>query len=290
MSFSEVVFVVLALLVILFLARSIKIVPQSENWLVERLGKFDRKLGAGLHLVVPFFENVSPNHKIPILERQIDKEKLHSITRDNVSIEISLAILYRVVDSSKYAYRIYNIDSAIHAIVTGTVRNVIGKTDFDGVQSNRRHLSDEIESELANVSDEWGIKLTRVEIVKVEVDEATHHAMQKQLNSERERRATVTKAEGDKQAVQLESDAKLYAAQKQADAKRILADAEAYAVDVVSKAIADGGSTAVEFEIKKIQAKAIQELSKGSNAKIVLLPSDTLSGLSGTISKIVDKL
>ena len=114
--------------------------------------------------------------------------------------------------------------------------------------------------------------------------------MQIQLNAERVRRGTVTEAEGIKQATQLQADAKLYSAQKEAEAKRILADAEAYAVNAVAKAISDGGSSAVEFEVKKIQANAIQELSKGNNSKIVLVPSDVLSSLSGTIGKIASKL
>jgi regulator of protease activity HflC (stomatin/prohibitin superfamily) len=290
MDFSNFTYIFFAVLIIVSLKSSIKMVPQSENWLVERLGKYNRKLEAGLHLVIPFFDSVNPNHKVPILERQIDTESLHAITKDNVSIEINLAILYRVIDASKYVYRIYDINSAIHTIVSGTVRNVIGITDLDGVQSNRRHVSEEIESELNAVSEEWGIKLTRVEIVNVNVDDATQKAMQLQLNSERERRSTVTAAEGQKQAVQLSADAQLYAAEREGQAKRVLADAEAYAVAVVSKAISSGGASAVEFEIKKIQAAAIQEISKGNNSKIIMLPSDVLSSLSGTLSRIIDKV
>jgi regulator of protease activity HflC (stomatin/prohibitin superfamily) len=129
-----------------------------------------------------------------------------------------------------------------------------------------------------------------VEITEVEVDEKTREAMQIQLNAERMRRGVVTQAEGEKQAIQLRADATLYESQKQAEAKKILADAEAYAVAAVSKAIRDGGNSAVEFEIKKIQASAIQELAKGTNTKLVILPSDVLSSLSGSITKITDKL
>ena len=142
---------------------------------------------------------------------------------------------------------------------------------------------------MQTVSDEWGIKLTRVEITEVDVDSATKEAMQVQLNAERKRRGQVTEAEGIKQATQLQADARLYSAEKEAAAKRILADAEAYAVTAVSKAIAEGGASAVEFEIKKIQAAAIQELSKGNNSKIIMLPSDVLSALSGTLGKIASK-
>lgn len=288
LSFSTIVYLAFLVLILFALKGSIKIVPQSENWLVERLGKYNRNLEAGLHLTIPFFESV--RYKVQIQERQLPPKPINAITQDNVTIEISLAVLYRITDASKTMYRIADVDAAILTIVNGTVRSVLGKTDLDGVQSNRRHLANEIETELQEVSEEWGVKLTRVEITEVDVDDETKSAMQQQLNAERKRRGSVTEAEGRKQATQLDADAKLYAAEKEAMAKKILADAEAYAVSSVSKAIADGGASAVEFEIKKIQALAIQELSKGTNSKIVLVPSDVLSSLSGTIGRIASKL
>ena len=114
--------------------------------------------------------------------------------------------------------------------------------------------------------------------------------MQIQLNAERIRRGTVTNAEGEKQAAQLRADADLYTAQKKAEATMVLADAEAYAVNAVSKAISNGGASAVEFEIRKIQAAAVKELAQGNNTKLIMLPSDVLSSLSGTIGKIIEKI
>ena len=287
-SFSSVIYLVLAVLIVTVLRSAIKIVPQSENWLVERLGKYNRKMEAGLHLLIPFFETVQ--HRVPIQERQLPPKPINAITLDNVTISISLAVLYRIADASKTMYRIADLKTGIKTIVNGTVRSVIGKTELDGVQSNRRHIAEEIESELQAVSDEWGIKLTRVEITEVEVDEQTKEAMQVQLNAERKRRGAVTEAEGIKQATQLQADARLYSAEKEALAKRILADAEAYAVAAVSKAISEGGASAIEFEVKKLQAQAVQSLAVGNNTKIVLVPSDVLSSLSGTIGKLASKL
>jgi regulator of protease activity HflC (stomatin/prohibitin superfamily) len=287
-SFSSIIYLILTLLVVLAIRSAIKIVPQSENWLVERLGKYNRKMEAGLHVLIPFFETVQ--HKVPIQERQLPPKPINAITLDNVTISISLAVLYRIADASKTMYRISNVDDAIMTIVNGTVRSVIGKTDLDGVQSNRRHLSDEIEEDLKAVSDEWGIVLTRVEILEVDVDSETKQAMQLQLNAERNRRALVREAEGKKQATELDADAQLYAAQKQAEAMKIRADAEAYAVNAVARAIASGGESAVAFEIKKLQAQAVQELSKGSNSKILLIPTDVLSSLSGTLGRLADRI
>lgn len=221
---------------------SIKIVPLSENWLVERLGKYNQNLDAGLHLTIPFFESV--RYKVQIQERQLPPKPINVITHDNVTI------------------------------VNGMVRSVLGKIDLDGVQSNRRHLANEIETELQEVSEEWGVKLTRVEITEVDVDDETKSAMQQQLNAERKRRGSVTEAEGRKRGHGKENSGR----------RRSLCSQFCF------KAIADGGASAVEFEIKKIQAHAIQELSKGTNSKIVLVPSDVLSSLSGTIGCIASKL
>jgi regulator of protease activity HflC (stomatin/prohibitin superfamily) len=288
LTFSNIVFIVLVALVVLTLKLGVNIVPQSENWLVERLGKFNRKLEAGLHLIIPFFESV--RYKVPIQERQLPPKPINAITLDNVTISVSLAVLYRIVDASKTMYRIANVDDAIMTIVNGTVRSVIGKTDLDGVQSNRRQLSDEIERDLQTVSEEWGILLTRVEILEVDVDPETKQAMQLQLNAERNRRALVREAEGKKQATELDADAQLYAANRQAEAMKVRADAEAYAVSAVAKAISEGGASAVEFEVRKLQAQAVQELSKGSNAKIVLLPSDVMNSLAGGLGGLVSRL
>lgn len=285
LSFSNIVFVFFVLLVLITLKLGVNIVPQSENWLVERLGKFNRKLEAGLHLIIPFFESV--RYRVSIQERQLPPKPINAITLDNVTISVSLAVLYRIVDASKSMYRIANVDDAIMTIVNGTVRSVIGKTDLDGVQSNRRQLSEEIERDLQSVSDEWGILLTRVEILEVDVDPQTKQAMQLQLNAERSRRALVREAEGKKQATELDAEAQLYAANKQAEALKIRADAEAYAVTAVAKAINDGGISAIEFEIRKLQALAVQELGKGNNAKIVLLPSDVMSSLSGGLAGLL---
>lgn len=288
LSFSTIIIFTLVIATVIVLKLAVKIVPQSENWIVERLGKYNRTLEAGLQLIIPFFESVK--FKVVVQETQLPPDPINAITHDNVSIAVRLAILYRIIDASRTKYRIENLELGIKTIINGTVRSVIGKTDLDGVQSNRRQLATEIETELQQVADEWGIKLTRVEITEVDVDEATKTAMQIQLNAERVRRGTVTEAEGRKQAVQLNADAELYKSQKEAEAKKILADAEAYAVTAVSRAISEGGASAVEFEIKKIQATAVKELAQGTNTKLILLPSDVLSSLSGTIGKISERL
>lgn len=283
---TTVVLSILAIcLFVIFL--SLKIVPQTENWLVERMGRYSRTLSAGVHIVTPFVDRIA--HKENILERQLPVKSVPSITKDNVQIEIKLAILYRVTDASRAWYRIKNIDQAIETIITGIVRSTIGNSDLDDVQSNRRVLSDTIEAEIQHVTEEWGIVLTRVEILDVEVDAETRTAMQLQLNAERTRRALVREAEGKKQAANLAADAELYTAQQQAQAQRVLADAQAYTVKTIAEAINNGGEAAINFDIKKIQAEAVKSLGTQPSTKMIILPSDLLETLSSVAGKLVLK-
>lgn len=284
----EIIAVALLALVVIFFFFGVNIVPQSQHYLVERLGRYNRTLEAGFHIIIPVVETV--RHKVDILERQLPTREIPAITLDNVTIEISLAILYRITEASKTMYRIQNVDQAIQTTVTGVVRSVLGKTDLDGVQSNRRHLSETIEDELRSVTTEWGIVLTRVEIIDVKVDDETKQAMQLQLNAERTRRALVRQAEGEREAAQLKADAELYAAKKQAEARMTLADADAYAVTAVAKAISGGGESAINFEVKKIQAEAIKALGAQPNSKLILLPSDLLDSLSSVATRLINKV
>jgi regulator of protease activity HflC (stomatin/prohibitin superfamily) len=277
-------FLVLAVVVLL---SAFKIVSQTDNLLIERLGKYHRSLAAGVHIIVPFIDRVA--HRESILERQLPAKKVPAFTKDNVQIEITLAILYRVTDASKAWYRIKNIDQAIETIIIGIVRSTIGASDLDQVQSNRSQLSTAIAIDIQHVTDEWGIHVTRVEIVDVEVDEATRTAMQRQLNAERNRRAIVTEAEGKRQAANLEADAGLYTAQQKAQAQRVLADAQAYAVQTVAQAINNNGESAINFDIKKIQADAISSLASQPGSKIVLLPADILETLTSVTTRLVSR-
>ena len=282
-----IVAIVLLAVVVMLLFWMIKIVPQTENWLVERLGRYSKTLSAGVHVIVPVFDRIA--HRENILERQLPVKDVPSITKDNVQIAIKLAIFYRVVDAGRAWYRIQNIDQAIETIITGIVRSTIGNSDLDDVQSNRRTLSATIEGEIKHFTEEWGIVLTRVEIVDVEVDAATRAAMQMQLNAERTRRAQVQEAEGKRQAANLAADAQLYTAQQQAQAQRVLAEAQAYAVQTVAEAINKGGEAAINFDIKKIQAEAIKTIGSQPGAKLVLLPTEVLDSLTSVAGRLLGK-
>ncbi len=255
---------------ILVLAQIVKIVPQSENWITERFGRYRTTLTPGLNFITPFIDRV--RHKISVLERQLPHLAQDAITKDNVTLQAEVAVFYRVIAPENSVYRIRDIDFAVSTTVAGLVRSEIGKIDLDEVQSNRSALNLEIRDHLAEATDEWGIQITRAEILDINLDAATRDAMLQQLNAERERRATVARAEGDKRARQLEADAELYTAQKLAEARRIQADADAYATETVAKAIENNGERAIQFEIAKQQVEAITAIGASENSKFVLVP------------------
>lgn len=307
----ELIAVFLVLLVAILWWFGVWRVNQSEQRVVERLGRYNRTLQPGLHIIIPFIERISATRSVT--ENLFEVKKLQPITLDNVKVDVELSILWRIVEAEKTVYRIGGVDrehtkqeklenilpgrsvtnsrveKAIEATVLGVVRSVIGRTELDGIQSNRSQIVEAVEEELRLVSEEWGIKITRVEITDITPDADTQRAMQLQINAERERRALVRQAEGRKEAAQLAADADLYTAQKQAEAKKTLAEAEAYAVSVVAKSIADGGAPAVEFEVKKIQAQAVESIGTNKSSKIVLLPSDVLDSFGKLASKFLNK-
>lgn len=226
--------------------------------------------------------------KLNILERQLPEKPHDVITKDNVTIVITNTIFFKIIDAAKASYRIQDLEGAINNAVTGTVRSIIGSIEFDEVQSHRDQINKKIKSSLEETCVDWGVDITRTEILDVDVDANTKKAMQQQINAERERRATVMKAEGEKKSAELRADAELYTAQKQADAKRLLADADAYTTTTIAKAINNEGSSAIQFEIQKRQVEAIGQLSSSDNAKIILLPNDIISALS-SIKNIFSK-
>lgn len=277
-SSTHIALLIATLLIIVVVRKSIKIVPQSENHTVERFGKYTRTLKAGLNFIIPFFDRIAK--ELSILERQLPEKPHDVITKDNVTIVITNTIFFRIVDAAKATYRIHDLDGAINNAVTGTVRSIIGSIEFDEVQSHRDQINKQIRDSLKETCADWGVDITRTEILDVGVDASTTKAMQQQINAERERRASVMAAEGRKKSIELEAEAKLYTAQKEAEAKRTLADADAYTTSTIAEAIKNGGDLAIQFEIQKRQVEAIGQLSTSPNSKIIILPNDIIQSLS----------
>lgn len=269
---GNLVILLLAGFILLCIYLGIRIVPQSQKFVVERFGRLRSVLGPGINFIVPFLDRVA--HKISILERQLPNASQDAITKDNVLVQIDTSVFYRILEPEKTVYRIRDVDGAISTTVAGIVRAEIGKMDLDEVQSNRSALIDAIKQSVEDAVDAWGIEVTRAEILDVNLDQATRDAMLQQLNAERARRAQVTEAEGQKRAVELNADAELYAAQQIAEARRIQADAEAYATRVVADAIAENGLEAAQYQIALKQVEAIAQVAQGPGSQTIVVPAD----------------
>ena len=286
--------VVLVAFAIVLAWNAIQVVPQSNVFVIERFGRYRRTLVAGLNFIVPILDRVA--HRVSIIERQLPTFRISVITRDNVEVDLDATVFFRVLEAEKSVYRIQEADQAILTAAQSIVRSAGGKLELDELQSSRQSMSDEIATNLQSAAEVWGLEITRTEIVDVVVDEQTKAAQRQQLNAERERRAMVAKAEGDKRALELAADAELYQAQQNAAAVRVTADADAYATRqkaaadaeqtrLLAEAIANDGQPAADFEIRKRQVEAIADLASASNAKTVVLPTQVV-GVLGALESI----
>lgn len=269
---GNIVILLLAGFIILCIYLGIRIVPQSQKFVVERFGRLRSVLGPGINFIIPFLDRVA--HKISILERQLPNANQDAITKDNVLVQVETSVFYRILEPEKTVYRIRDVDAAIATTVAGIVRAEIGKMDLDEVQSNRNQLIGEIKNSVEQAVDDWGIEVTRAELLDVNLDQATRDAMLQQLNAERARRAQVTEAEGRKRAVELNADAELYEAEKTAEARKILADAEAYATRAVAAAIAENGLEAAQYQIALKQVEALGKIAQGQGTQTIVVPAD----------------
>ena len=278
MTGGQIAILAVAFLIIITLFKAIRIVPQSQKFVVERFGRLRVVLGPGINFTVPFVDVVA--HKISILERQLPTAHQDAITTDNVLVKVETSVFYRITEPEKTVYRIKDVDAAIATTVAGIVRSEIGKMELDHVQSNRNELTTQIRAHVRAMVDDWGIEVTRAEILDVALDDATRHAMLQQLNAERARRAQVMEAEGNKRAVELNADAELYAAEQEAKARRVLADAEAYATGVIAGAIAANGLEAAQYQVALKQVEALTAVGKGEGKQMIIVPASALDAFA----------
>lgn len=274
LSGGALVTLLIAAFLILSVFLGVKIVPQSEKYVIERFGRLRAVLGPGINLIVPFIDQVA--HRVSILERQLPNSTQDAITADNVPMKVETSVFYRILEPEKTVYRIRDVDGAVLTTVAGIVRAEIGKMELDHVQSNRSELTTTIKQNVEDAIEYWGIEVTRAEILDVNLDDATREAMLQQLNAERARRAAVTEAEGQKRAVELQADAELYAAEQAAKARRVEAEAEAFATAVVATAIQDNGLEAAQYQVALKQVEALNALGAAQGSQTVVLPAAAL--------------
>jgi regulator of protease activity HflC (stomatin/prohibitin superfamily) len=292
---SGIVLIGMAFVLIIVLMRTIRIVPQKEVKIVERLGKYHRTAEAGLNTIVPFLDSI---RKTIDLREQITKiEPQQVITRDNVTMEVDAIIYYLIADPVRATYEVQNLSFGLDQLTLSALRNVIGQLDLDHTLSSRDTTNTQLRAALDAATQQWGVKVMRVELKNITPPEEVRLTMEKQMTAERTRRAVVTTAEGEKSSAILRAEgqkqaqivnaegakaAAVLAAEGQAEARMRVAQAEAQAILVVSQALGATGSPA-QYLIAQKYLEALGQISTGAQ-KLVFLPyeaSGVLASLGG---------
>ena len=233
---SIIILVVVLLLIVIVGSLSLKIVPQSQNYVIENMGKFKRILGPGPNFIIPFFDRV--RSKISIKERVCDFAPQPVITKDNVTMQIDSVVYFFVSDPKLFTYGIQNPMSAVENLTATTLRNIIGELDLDQTLTSRDVINSKMRAIIDEATDAWGIKVTRVELKNIIPPRTIQEAMEKQMKAERERREAILKAEGEKQSSILVAQGEKESAILRAEAKKaaIIAEAEGRAAALVAEA------------------------------------------------------
>ncbi|MBR1533314.1 MAG: SPFH/Band 7/PHB domain protein [Ruminococcus sp.] len=286
---------VIALLVIIVIARNIKIVPQAHAYVIERLGAYSQTWGTGLHIKVPFIDRISK--RVSLKEQVVDFPPQPVITRDNVTMQIDTVVYFEITDPKLYTYGVERPLSAIENLTATTLRNIIGDLELDSTLTSRDTINDKIRIILDEATDAWGIKVIRVELKNILPPREIQDAMEKQMKAERERRARILDAEGEKRSQILVAEGLKESAILKADAVKETkireADGEAQAILAVQKAYADALKMLTEANpSEKVIAlkslEALQKVADGQATKLII-PSDmqNIAGLATSVKELV---
>lgn len=276
--------VVLALLAFIgtTIFKGVRIVPQGYKWIVQRLGKYHTTLNPGLNFVIPYIDEVA--YKITTKDIVLDIPSQEVITRDNAVLVMNAVAYINLTTPEKAVYGIENYTWAIQNLVQTSLRSIVGEMDLDDALSSRDHIKAKLKAAISDDISDWGITLKTVEIQDIQPSHTMQAAMEAQAAAERQRRATVTKADGEKQAAILEADGRLEASRRDAEAQVVLAESSQRAIEMITTAVGDK-EIPVAYLLGEQYVKAMQDLSKSSNAKTVVLPSDVLNAIRGIMGK-----
>ena len=279
-------FIILFIVFIIVLLSSIRIVPQAHEYVIEFLGKYRVTWSAGLHIKIPVLERIAK--KITLKEQVLDSPPQPVITKDNVTMQIDTVVYYRIFDAKLYCYGVVNPINALANLTATTLRNLIGELDLDGTLTSRDTINGKMTAILDEATDQWGIKVGRVELKNIIPPREIQEAMEKQMKAERDRRETLLQAEGHKAAVitraEGEKQAAILAAEGQRDAAIARAEGEAKAVILARQAEAEGirmlreaGADAAVLELKKYDA--LVQMGNGRASKIIV-PTDAVAAVT----------
>ena len=286
--------VVLILLALILAYNIIKIVPQSEMWVVERLGRYNKTLQPGLSVLIPFIERVV--NKVNMKEILIDIPQQDIISKDNASVSIDAVCFIRITDPYKATYQVDNLEYAIENLALVNIRNELGKMELDEILSSREVLNSAITNQIDDATNPWGVKVQRVDIKELEPARSIKETMEKQIKAEREKRAEILtaesikkskilQAEGENQSIILRAEAEKREAELRAEAREREAEAEAKATKMLSEAIKNGDDKAINYFIAQKYTKALENIGSANNSKLVLMPLEA-SNLIGSIAGI----
>ena len=276
------VLIALLVLVVFYILRGIKIVSQSETMIVERLGKYNRTLNAGINVILPIVEQaketivrrqngaMARTSRIDMREQVYDFDKQSVITKDNVMTEINALLYFQIVDPVKAVYEIQNLPMAIEKLTQTTLRNVVGEMELDETLTSRDTINSKLRTVLDDATNKWGVKVNRVELQDITPPESIRRTMELQMQAERNRRAEILRAEGEAQA------------------KVLQAEAEARAIRQITEAVSNHkGADPVNYLLAVKYVEALKEVAGGQQNKTVYLPYEA-SNLLGSLAGIKD--
>lgn len=281
---NEGLYIAVAILVlaIITIAKGVRLVPQGYKWVVQRLGKYQQTLNPGLNIIIPYIDVVS--YKVTTKDIVLDIPSQEVITRDNAVIIANAVAYINIVSPEKAVYGVENYIIAIQTLVQTSLRSIIGEMDLDDALSSRDLIKTKLKTQISDDISDWGITLKTVEIQDINPSGTMQHAMEEQAAAERARRATVTRAGGDKEAQILEAEGRLEASRRDAEAQVILAQASQTAITMVTEAIGQN-EIPVVYLLGEKYISALQELSSSDNGKMVILPADLPAAVKGMMGR-----
>lgn len=277
---------IIAIAILLFLfttvAKGVRQVPQGYKWVVQRLGKYHTSLNPGLNFIIPYFDKVA--FKVTTKDIVLDIPSQEVITKDNAVIITNAVAYINIVSPEKAVYGVENYVIAIQTLVQTSLRSIVGEMSLDAALSSRDHIKSKLKAAISDDIADWGITLKTVEIQDINPSDTMQSAMEEQAAAERARRATVTRADGDKEAAILKAEGALEASKREAEAQVILAEASKKAITLVTEAIGEKEMPVV-YLLGEKYISSLQNLSGSDNSKFVVFPADIPAAIKGLMGR-----
>jgi regulator of protease activity HflC (stomatin/prohibitin superfamily) len=280
MTITSVVFLAFVLVTI---AKGVRIIPQGEEWIVQRLGKYRETLIPGLRFIIPYIDTIS--YKLTTKDIILDVQEQEVITRDNAVIVVNAIAFIKITDPVKAVYGVQNYSEAIRNMIMTTLRSIVGEMELDHALSQRDMIKARLKAGVADEAMDWGLTVKSVEIQDIKPSQSMQRAMELQAAAERERKAMVTRAEGEKQSMILTAEARLESAKRDAEAQIMLADASSQAITKVTGAFGEN-ELPMLYLLGEKYITSMTKLAESPNAKMILLPADLQNTLRGLFQKL----